>query len=140
LIVKQAQQTSRDRRNRGSRSSAISYGTPSIAKASSTTPTARRIIGEPRCAWRNGEERRRASPGTFKGGTIFFVGVAIEQAQYLELESSQPPRSRSIRVAKSPASVMRLDEVVGAHRRLEGPELHLPVLLGAYQSHHGGHL
>jgi hypothetical protein len=38
--------------------SAMSYGTPSIARASSTTPTARRIIGGPRGAWRNGEGRR----------------------------------------------------------------------------------
>ena len=26
------------------------------------------------------------TPGTFKGGTISFVGVTVEQKQYLELE------------------------------------------------------
>jgi hypothetical protein len=26
------------------------------------------------------------SPGTFKGGTIQFVGVTVEKAQYLDLE------------------------------------------------------
>jgi hypothetical protein len=27
-----------------------------------------------------------SSPGTFKGGTAFLVGVTVEKAQYLDLE------------------------------------------------------
>lgn len=34
------------------------------------------------------------SPGTFKGGTIQFVGVTVEKAQYLDLENSRRRRSQ----------------------------------------------
>ena len=27
------------------------------------------------------------SPGTFKGGTILFVGVTVEKSQYLDLQT-----------------------------------------------------
>ena len=42
--------------------------------------------GEPCAASCEAVSEQYSSPGEFKGGTILFVGVTVEKAQYLDLE------------------------------------------------------